>query len=38
MPGNRITLGQVSHFGMSVGIVLVLAVALTIGTGLLLAR
>lgn len=36
--GIRITLGQVSHLGMSVGIVLVLAVALTIGTGLLLAR
>lgn len=36
--GIRITLGQVSELGVSVGIVLVLAVALTIGTGLLLAR
>lgn len=36
--GIRITLGQVSQLGMSVGVVLVLAVALTIGSGLLLAR
>lgn len=36
--GIRITLGQVSHLGISVGVVLVLAVALTIGSGLLLAR
>jgi len=36
--GIRITLGQVSQLGMSVGVLLVLAVALTIGTGLLLAR
>lgn len=36
--GIRITLGQVSQLGMSVGLVLVLAVALTIGAGLLLAR
>ena len=36
--GIRITLGQVSQLGMSVGLVLVLAVALTIGSGLLLAR
>ncbi|CDS50888.1 Inner membrane protein [Polaromonas sp. CG9_12] len=36
--GIRITLGQVSQLGMSVGVVLVLAVALTVGTGLLLAR
>jgi uncharacterized integral membrane protein (TIGR00698 family) len=36
--GIRITLGQVSHLGMSVGLVLVFAVALTIGSGLLLAR
>ena len=36
--GIRITLGQVSQLGTSVGLVLVLAVALTIGTGLLLAR
>jgi uncharacterized integral membrane protein (TIGR00698 family) len=36
--GIRITLGQVSQLGMSVGVVLVLAVAITIGTGLLLAR
>lgn len=36
--GIRITLGQVSHLGVSVGILLVLAVALTICTGLLLAR
>ena len=36
--GIRITLGQVSQLGMSVGVVLVLAVALTIGAGLLMAR
>lgn len=36
--GIRITLGQVSQLGMSVGVVLVLAVALTIGSGLLLSR
>ena len=36
--GIRITLGQVSQLGMSVGVMLVLAVALTIGSGLLLAR
>jgi uncharacterized integral membrane protein (TIGR00698 family) len=36
--GIRITLGQVSHLGMSVGLMLILAVALTIGAGLLLAR
>lgn len=36
--GIRITLGQVSHLGMNVGLVLILAVAITIGTGLLLAR
>ena len=36
--GIRITLGQVSQLGMSVGVVLVLAVALTIGSGLLIAR
>jgi uncharacterized integral membrane protein (TIGR00698 family) len=36
--GIRITLGQVSQLGMSVGVVLVLAVAITIGAGLLLAR
>lgn len=36
--GIRITLGQVSQLGMSVGVLLVLAVALTIGSGVLLAR
>ena len=36
--GIRITLGQVSHLGMSVGLMLILAVALTVGTGWLLAR
>ena len=36
--GIRITLGQVSQLGVSVGLMLVLAVALTIGAGLLLAR
>lgn len=36
--GIRITLGQVSHLGMSVGLVLVFAVAIMIGLGLLLAR
>lgn len=36
--GIRITLGQVSQLGMSVGLVLVVAVALTIGSGLLLTR
>ena len=36
--GIRITLGQVSQLGISVGVMLVLAVALTIGSGLLLAR
>ena len=36
--GIRITLGQVSQLGMDVGVVLVLAVALTIGAGLLMAR
>ena len=36
--GIRITLGQVSQLGMSVGVVMVLAVALTIGAGLLMAR
>ena len=36
--GIRITLGQVSHLGVSVGVMLVLAVALTICTGLLVAR
>jgi uncharacterized membrane protein YadS len=36
--GVRITLNQVTHLGTSVGLVLVLAVCLTIATGLLLAR
>lgn len=36
--GIRITLSQVSHLGVSVGVLLVLAVTLTICTGLLLAR
>ena len=36
--GIRITLGQVSQLGLSVGLVLVLGVTLTIGAGLLLAR
>ena len=36
--GIRITLGQVSQLGVSVGVLLVLAVALTIGLGILLAR
>lgn len=36
--GIRITLGQVSHLGVSVGLMLIFAVALTIGAGLLLAR
>ena len=36
--GIRITLGQVSQLGISVGVMLVVAVALTIGTGLLMAR
>lgn len=36
--GVRITLNQVTHLGTSVGLVLVLAVGLTIATGLLLAR
>jgi uncharacterized integral membrane protein (TIGR00698 family) len=35
--GIRITLGQVSHLGMSVGLVLVFGVAIMIGLGLLLA-
>jgi uncharacterized integral membrane protein (TIGR00698 family) len=36
--GIRITLDQVSHLGASVGLVLVLAVCITIASGLLLAR
>lgn len=36
--GIRITLGQVAHLGLGVGLMLVLAVALTIASGLLLAR
>lgn len=36
--GLRITLGQVSHLGINVGMVLILAVTLTICAGLLLAR
>lgn len=36
--GVRITLGQVSDLGIEVGLVLVLAVALTLLTGILLAR
>lgn len=36
--GIRITLDQVAHLGVSVGLVLVVAVGLTIASGLLLAR
>jgi uncharacterized membrane protein YadS len=36
--GVRITLNQVTHLGTSVGLVLVLAVCITIATGLWLAR
>jgi uncharacterized integral membrane protein (TIGR00698 family) len=36
--GIRITLGQVSQLGISVGVVLMLAVAITISVGLLMAR